>query len=217
MKLNALLLTTIVLVIAAAVVGAALYGRLPGRVATHFDIHGQPDGYTSKGVAVAVEPLALALLGLVFLALPRIAPKGFRLEPFLRAYEIMAIAVMAIAFTDLLLPLWLALGHRVDPDRAITLGLGLLLIVIGNYLGKVTRNFFVGIRTPWTLANDEVWLRTHRLGGLLFVAAGAVIVVAAFLGGASALTVTISVIVAVALFLMVYSYVLYRRIESSSS
>jgi uncharacterized membrane protein len=213
MKLNALALTTIALVIVAAVVGAALYGQLPDRVATHFDIHGRPDGFAPKAVVVLVEPLALALLGLVFLVLPRIAPKGFRLEPFLRTYEIIAIAVMAMAFADMLLPLWLALGHRVEPDRAVNLGLGLLLIVIGNYLGKVTRNFFVGIRTPWTLASDEVWLRTHRLGGVLFVAGGAVILIGAFAGGTSALAVTLTVIIGIAAFLTVYSYVIYRRIE----
>jgi uncharacterized membrane protein len=108
----------------------------------------------------------------------------------------------------------MALGHRVDVDRAVNLGLGLLLIVIGNYLGKVTRNFFVGIRTPWTLASDEVWLRTHRLGGVLFVSGGAVILIGAFVGGVSALAVTTTVIIGIAAFLTVYSYVIYRRIES---
>ena len=213
MKLNALALTTIALAIVAAVVGAALYGQLPDRVATHFDVHGRPDGFAAKAVVVVVEPLALALFGLVFAVLPRIAPKGFRLEPFLRTYEVIAIAVMVMAFVDILLPLWLALGHRVDVVRGINLGLGLLLIVIGNYLGKVTRNFFVGIRTPWTLASDEVWLRTHRLGGVLFVAGGAAILIGAFVGGVSALAVTMTVFIGIALFLTVYSYVIYRRIE----
>ena len=213
MKLHALTFTTVTLVLAAAVVGAALYDRLPDRVATHFDVHGRPDGFTGKLTAVVAEPATLALLGLVFFVLPRIAPKGFRLEPFLRVYEIIAVAVMAMIFLDMLLPLWLSLGHHVGADRAVTLSLGLLLIIVGNYLGKVTRNFFVGIRTPWTLASDEVWFRTHRLGGPLFVAGGAVILIAALAGGSHAMALTLTVIVTLALFLTVYSYVLYRRIE----
>ncbi|HEV2719952.1 MAG TPA: SdpI family protein [Thermoanaerobaculia bacterium] len=213
MKLRALLWTTIALVAVSAIVGAALYSRLPDRVPTHFDMHGRPDGFTSKPIAVLVDPVALALLGLMFLVLPAIAPKGYRLEPFLRVYEIIAIAALTMIFADLMLALWFALGHRIDVGRALTLSLGLLFIVIGNYLGKVTRNFFVGIRTPWTLASEEVWLRTHRVGGPLFVAGGAVIVIASLAGTTSALVVTIPVIVGLALFLTVYSYVLYRRIE----
>jgi len=213
MKLNALTYTTIALVVVSAIVGAALYNRLPDRVPTHFDVHGRPDGFTAKGTAVVVAPIAIALLGLVFIALPRISPKGYRLEPFLRTYEIIAIAVLVMAFMDVMMALWLAMGHHVEMDRLINIGFGLVLIVIGNFLGKVRRNFFVGIRTPWTLASDEVWLRTHRIGGLMFVAGGAVILIAGFVGTTSALAVTLSVILAIALFLIVYSYVLYRRIE----
>ena len=84
---------------------------------------------------------------------------------------------------------------------------------MGNVMGKVQRNFWVGIRTPWTLASEEVWLRTHRLGGVLFVAGGAVILIGAFAGGTSALAVTLTVIIGIAAFLTVYSYVIYRRIE----
>ena len=120
---------------------------------------------------------------------------------------------MVMTFTDVMMALWIGLGHHADVERVVNLGLGLLLLVIGNYLGKVTRNFFVGIRTPWTLASDEVWLRTHRIGGWLFVAGGAVILIAGFIGPASALAVTLSVIIAIALFLTVYSYVVYRRVE----
>lgn len=217
MKLHALLFTTIALVVVSAVIGAALYDRLPDQVPTHFDLHGKPDGFTAKRFAVVTAPAALALLGLVFLALPRISPKGYRLEPFLRTYEIIAVAVVVMTFTDVMMALWIGLGHRVEVDRVVNLGLGLLLLVVGNYLGKVTRNFFVGIRTPWTLASDEVWLRTHRVGGWLFVVGGAVIVMAAFVGTGGALAVTLSVIIAIALFLTVYSYVLYRRIEGFTS
>ena len=96
-------------------------------------------------------------------------------------------------------------------DRAMHAGTGLLFVVLGNFMGKLTKNFFVGIRTPWTLASDEVWLRTHRLGGKLFVLAGVALFIAGLLGGG---TVPLLVAVAVAGGIpVVYSYLLYRRIE----
>ena len=101
---------------------------------------------------------------------------------------------------------------RSGPSQtAIFAGMGVLFIVIGNLLGKVTRNFFVGIRTPWTLASEEVWYRTHRLAGKLFVAAGLFMVVAS-LAGLRLWPLFVSLGVA-ALVPVVYSYVIYRRIE----
>jgi uncharacterized membrane protein len=218
MKLHALVFTTIAFVVVSAVVGAVLYDRLPDRLPTHFDVHGQPNGFTAKPFAVVITPAAVALTGLVFFVLPWISPKGYRIEPFLRTYEIIAIAVLAMELTDGMLSLSFALGHPFDTSRGASIGLGLLLLVIGNFLGKMTRNFFVGIRTPWTLASPEVWLRTHRVGGPLFVIAGAIILIVAFAGTSeTTLFVTVSLIVAVALFLTVYSYVLYRQIENGSS
>ena len=87
----------------------------------------------------------------------------------------------------------------------------MLFVVLGNVLGKVTKNFFVGIRTPWTLASDEVWLRTHRLGGRVFVLAGLAVVLSGLAGGGVA---PLLVAVFTAAFVpIVYSYIIYRRLE----
>jgi uncharacterized membrane protein len=105
-------------------------------------------------------------------------------------------------------------GGELSPS-ALFAGMGVLFVVMGNLLGKVTRNFFVGIRTPWTLANEEVWNRTHRLGGKLFVVAGLVVVAAAFTG-VSMWPVFIAIGLA-GLIPIVYSYVLYRRLEPAAA
>jgi uncharacterized membrane protein len=215
-KLRALTVTTVVFVVVSLLIGGALYGRLPDPVPTHFSLHAQPDGFTAKPIAVLLTPLALGLLGMFFVVLPKLAPKGYRLDRFLRVYEIMAIAVLTVEFTDGMLGLGFALGYPLDMDRVGTVGLGVLLIVLGNFTAKVTRNFFVGIRTPWTLANPEVWLRTHRVGGPMFVIGGAVIVVNTLAGGPASV-VAIAVILGIALFLTAFSYVLYRRIEARSA
>ena len=108
------------------------------------------------------------------------------------------------------------LGHALewwgaDMGRPVLVGVGLLLAVLGNYLGKTTRNFFLGIRTPWTLASDEVWRRTHRLGGWTMVAAGVALVVMG-LFGASEMALLV-IVGAAALIPVVYSFFAYRALE----
>lgn len=213
MKLKAITVLTIVLVLVSLVIGAVLYGRLPEAIPTHFDFDGRPDGHSVKLLAILLTPAVLLLTGLVLGVLPRIAPKGYRIEPFRRVYIIFGIALLGLEFSDGMLELRSALGYHLDNNRAVILGTGFLLVVLGNFLGKVTRNFFVGIRTPWTLASPEVWRRTHRLGGVLFVVGGLGILTAGFLGTARARVVILPVVMAIALILTLYSYVVYRRIE----
>jgi immunity protein, SdpI family len=217
MKLRALVVTTVALVAVSLVAVAMLYGRLPDAIPTHFALDGHPDGFRSKPFGAFITPIAIAVTGLVFSVLPRISPRGFRLDPFLRAYEIMVIAVLVMEFAGGMMALWLAMGHQFEMGRALSVGFGLVLIVSGNFMGKVTRNFFVGIRTPWTLASPEVWLRTHRIGGVLFVAGGAFILLTTFVATGGAPMLNLGVLLAIALFLVIYSYVLYRRIENGSS
>jgi uncharacterized membrane protein len=108
-----------------------------------------------------------------------------------------------------------AAGRPVAIERWLPAGIGVMVALLGNLFGKTTKNFFVGIRTPWTLASDEVWLRTHRLGGKLFVIAGSVVVAAALAGyGIVALPIALGI---AALVPTLYSYWLYRRLEGNAS
>jgi uncharacterized membrane protein len=145
------------------------------------------------------------------LLIPRMSPQGFRVERFRRVFGIIQVAIVAFLFLVSALVLLAGAGVPIPIDRVIVASTGVLLTVLGNFMGKVTKNFFVGIRTPWTLANDEVWLRTHRLGGRLFVAAGAVIIVSGLLrGGVVPVLVAVAAAAAIPI---VYSYLIYRRIE----
>src|SRR5262245_992258 len=153
----------------------------------------------------------MASVFLIFLALPAISPKGFRFEGFRAVWGVLQAAILGVLFFLHALALLAAMGKPVDMPRGAGAAVGLLIAVLGNFLGKVTRNFFVGIRTPWTLASDEVWFKTHRLGGKLFVIAGLATFVLA-LAGASPIALGV-VIGAAALISVVASYVFYRRIE----
>jgi uncharacterized membrane protein len=199
------------LVVVAFGMTAALYSRLPEWVPTHWNARGVADGFMPKPWGPFVSPLVMAGVYLLLLVVPWISPRGYRVERFQSVFEIIQATILAFLFLVTALALLIGIGAPVPMDRAIHAGTGLLFIVFGNFMGKFTKNFFVGIRTPWTPASDEVWLRTHRLGGKLFVLAGVGLLVSGLLGGGQ-----IPLLVAVAVaggIPVVYSYLLYRRIE----
>lgn len=189
----------------------ALYARLPESIPTHWNFRGQPDGFTPKPWGAFVTPLVMIALSLVLLVLPKISPRGYRFDSFLGVWEIVRTAILALLLLIHVLILLAGTGIAIDLVRAVEAGGGLLLVLLGNYMGKLGKNFFIGIRTPWTLASDEVWQRTHRLGGKLFVIAGLVFFTAGVLGAGPILPM-IS-IGGAALVSVAYSYLLYRRLE----
>jgi len=136
------------------------------------------------------------------------APGNNRLDSFA---NILATRKVGLLFLIHTLGLMQGMGKPVDVSRGVAAGVGVLLVILGNFMGKVTRNFFVGIRTPWTLASEEVWLRTHRFGGRLFVLAGLVLFVLAVLGGGW--VVAVIAIGSATVLSVVYSYLVYRRVE----
>lgn len=187
------------------------YSSLPDPMPTHWNAAGQVNGWMPKFWGAYFVPLLMAFLWLLFLVLPRISPRGFEMEPFLRAWGVLKVTVLALTLFIGALALRAARHGGELPQTPIFVAMGILFAVIGNLLGKVTRNFFVGIRTPWTLASEEVWYRTHRLAGKLFVVAGILIAAGALLG--LPIWSTIGLLVVASLVPVVYSYVIYRRIE----
>jgi uncharacterized membrane protein len=207
-------LLCLALVAASFVASAAVYGRLPERMPSHWNLAGNVDGYASKPWAPFYMPLTMAGLYLLFVVIRRASPRSYRLEGFAGALEIVEAATLAFLLTISIVVLLAGLGEPVSINRVVAVGMGLLFVVIGNFMGKFTRNFFAGIRTPWTLASDEVWLRTHRLGGKLWIAGGLVLFVTGLRGGG--LTPLFFVLPVVAGVPAVYSYVIYRRLEGSA-
>ena len=202
MKVSRTNLLSLTLVVLSFVMIAAMYDKLPEL---------RPTRFTPKPWGPFVLPLVMVGVFLLFLAIPRISPRGYRVERFQHVFEITQVALLALLFLVNVLVLLAALGVPVPVRQAARAGTGLLFVVLGNFMGKFTKNFFLGIRTPWTLASDEVWLRTNRLGGKLVVLTGLVLLASSLFGaGAVWFLVTIPVAVGIP---VVYSYVLYRRIE----
>lgn len=176
-------LASVLLLALMCVGGAAVRARLPESLPTHFDWKGQADGYSPRDVVLVAFPLlAAALLALVpFLV--RVSPSGYRMEDS-RA----ALAKANVSVAVLIFGIWLGLVlPALEPgawrfEGIFGLTLGVFMLIFGNYLSKLQRNFFVGIRTPWTLTSDANWRRTHRFGARLMVGLGVVAVAAAALG-----------------------------------
>ncbi|HEY3279878.1 MAG TPA: SdpI family protein [Gemmatimonadales bacterium] len=195
----------------AVVVSVWAYGRLPDTVATHWDLRGQPDGYSSRLWAVTVMPVLVLLLTGLFRLFPKVDPKGANYDKFLDTYWLIANAVLTLVGLGHVLIVANGMGYSVQVDRLLPVGLGLLLAFLGNYMTRVEPNWFVGIRTPWTLSSDAVWRRTHRTAGWLFAFGGLMIAVAAFLPRPTFLPLTAAVLVVASAVPVVQSYVLWKR------
>ncbi len=199
---------------AAVAVAIFLYPALPEQIPTHWNARGEVDDYTAKPWGVIILPLSAAFVWGLMKVIPVISPKGFRTTTFRGVINIFQVAIVAFLSAVAILVLLEARGANVYINNVILLGVGILFIVLGNYMGKIRKNFFIGIRTPWTLASDEVWARTHRLGGWLFILGGTLVIVGGFLRRDPLWMVF--VIGGIAIVPVVYSYVIYRRIEGFS-
>lgn len=202
-----------VLVAMAVLLSAVLYSRLPESLPVHWNAAGEIDRYESKQLGALLMPLIMIITAVIFEAVPRISPSGFTLDANERGFRAIAAATMALLFAVHVCTLLVGLGVRVDMNRVMPIGCGLLFAIIGNYMATVRKNFFVGIRTPWTLANDDVWFRTHRLGGRLFMGGGLALIGTAFLEPKVMAAALLTIIVIVAAIPIVYSYVIYRKLE----
>lgn len=202
------------MVACACFIGIWLYPQLPQQIPTHWNASGQVNGYTEKPWGVFLLPLTmLAILG-IFELIVRYSPRGFRLDRSRHVVGVFALATCGLLFLIFVAQLWAASGHATQPNQFVVPGIGILFMIFGNYMGKVPKNFFIGIRTPWTLASNEVWGKTHRFGGIAFVLAGLVLVVATPFGAPHwLLPVVVGVIVALSLG---YSFVAYQRLEGFS-
>jgi len=195
----------------ALALGVWAWPRLPARVPTHWNIHGVPDGYSSRLVAVLLMPgIVLALNGL-FRILPLLDPRRVNYEKFQDTYWLIANALVLILLGVHALVIASGPGVPVAMARLMPVGIGLLFIVLGNSLARVQPTWFVGIRTPWTLSSDTVWRKTHRTGGFTFVIAGGVMITAAFVSGGLVWVLLAAAAVLAVAVPVVQSYVLWRR------
>lgn len=211
MKLSRSLWVSIAFVAVAVGVALWLYPRLPLQTPSHWNLQGQVNGHLPRFWAAAMPALVIASLAVLTVLLPAISPRRFEIGSFAPVFALLMLTIQAFMLVVGVSMLLAGAGYAVPMPRIAMLSVGALMMVLGNYMGKLRKNFFIGIRTPWTLSSDAVWERTHRLGGWLFLAAGLLVVLVVALGGPRWLPIVL--ILVAALVPALYSLLIYRRQE----
>ncbi len=200
------------IVLGAMFAGAAIaWPHAPARIPVHWNLSGQVDRYGGRFEGLLALPLLALGLYVLMLVIPRIDPGRANYARFRGAYNAIRIAVLAVlAVLYLAIHLWVRTGH-VNIGAIAPLTIGAMCVLVGGVLGKIRPNWFVGIRTPWTLSSKVSWVRTHRAGGWAFIALGLATIVATFVSPRAAFWVMLAGIVVTGVGLVVYSYLVWRQ------
>jgi uncharacterized membrane protein len=210
------------LVLSAIAAGISLYlyqqraELFPAQVATHFDLHGQPDSWTAREDMfwpLMGMPLVMFGMSLLSVVLPWISPAKFKVDANARVYGyVMFLIVVLFGYLQVVMVLTF-MDAGGDFLRFYLGGMFLFFALLGNVLGQVPRNFWIGVRTPWTLASNIVWVKTHRLSAWLFVAGGVAGMLLVWLDASPFLYIAVLGVAVVTP--VVYSLVLYKRLEKT--
>lgn len=204
-----------VIAVLAGLVGAATAPDLPAELVTNWDASGDPNGTLAKTAALVLLP-AVTLGTVALLAvLPRLDPLGENIESFRAQYDWFAVVLAVYLSAVHLAVIAFNLGYEFDFTLVALAGMAALFYYIGIILDHAERNWFIGIRTPWTLSSDEVWNRTHDLGAKLFKLTAIVSAVGLLLGDL-AIFVILGATIITALITTVYSYYCYRQLDDGS-
>ena len=200
-----------IIILVPIIIGLILWNKLPDKLPTHWNSAGEVDGWSSKAFAVFGLPGFLFAVHWVCLLASSVDPKKQNIEG--KVLNIVFWICPIISVLGAVLIYGTVFGMEIRVEKIMPVLIGILFIVIGNYLPKCKQSYTVGIKLPWTLNDEENWNRTHRLGGKLWVACGVVVILSMFLPNKFMVAIFLSVI-AVAVFVpTVYSYLTFREKE----
>ncbi len=205
MKLRASEFAVIVIIIVSFSIGAYFYPSLPEKVASHWNMKSEVDGYVDRFWGVFLMPIISIFLFILFLILPRIDPKHKNIEKFRNYLDLFIITLFCFLLYIYVLTLAWNSGYVFDFGQLMLPGLAVLFFVTGYLVAHAEPNWTIGIRTPWTLSSEKVWKKTHILGGKLFKIASVVMLIGIFFPLCAIWFVIVPLLV-IALFLVIYSY-----------
>ncbi|WP_440896411.1 SdpI family protein [Amphibacillus sp. Q70] len=189
------------------------FNQLPDQVPMQWGFDGSVNWYAPKWIAFLVNNGLFILIYLTLYITPKIDPKRKNYQQFSRAYQIIFQTILIMFFLINLFVLFTSLGYQLNLHAFVPILVGLLFIVFGNYMQTVKQNWFIGIRTPWTLNNTEVWRKTHRLGSKVFILMGFIFMVIPFISDKLMLPVILISVLVVVLIPTGYSYYLHRKLN----
>lgn len=215
MSVRTTIILSLIAILAATLASVLVYPRLPELAASHWNAAGQVDGYMPRFWAAFLMPIISIGMLLLFLVIPSLDPLKANITKF-RSYfnAFIALIIVFLLFIHGITLAWNLGYDQFNMSNAILPAVGLIIIFAGIMMAKAKRNFFIGIRTPWTLSDDTVWNETHKLGSKLFIGAGIVMVLSTFFGE-SGFWIMFPVLMLAAFIPVVYSYILWRRISKS--
>jgi uncharacterized membrane protein len=187
------------------------YRMLPDQVPIHWGINGMADRYQDKAVGAFLLPLIMLILLIFMRFLPKMDPNKENYVRFMKTYDLMINGILLFLFVLHVMALSFSLGWIQNTNYFVHLILGVFFIFVGNYMPKVKQNYFIGIRTPWTIANVEVWKKTHRFGGRVFVTTGFLFIGIIFLPTAVQSIVTIILLCASLTIIFISSYFFFVK------
>jgi uncharacterized membrane protein len=209
MKKNKLFYITLIISFLPLIINLIAYPHIPNKVPVHWGINGEPNRYGSRMEQIMMGALPIVLF-LVLNFLPSIDPKKESYKKHAGAYSIINLVIILFISGMNLIGLFSALGYPIPFQKVVPVLLGILFIVLGNFMTQIRHNYFIGFRTPWTLASEYVWKKTHRFGGYIFVIIGLVPLSAIFLGALGLYLFFGAMVVGTAL-IYLYSYLVFKK------
>ncbi len=180
------------------------------KMASHWNIQGEVNGYMSKFWGLFLMPIISIGLLILFILIPKIDPLKANINKFRKYFDGFIVLIMIFLFYIYLLTLFWNLGFRFDMGRLMVPALGILFYYCGILVENAKRNWFIGIRTPWTLSNEKVWEKTHKIGGKLFKIAGLIALLGIFFPNYAFYFILVPVLL-VAVYTIAYSYFEYQK------
>jgi uncharacterized membrane protein len=185
------------------------YPTLPDKIPIHWNAFGQVDGWGAPQT-IFLFPVIVALVYGLFLAIPKIAVYKKNIQGF-KHFQSMKLMMIVFLSAFYLATLFATQGYDFEMRYVFMPAMSLLFIYLGYIMKDMKRNYFIGIRTPWTLASDHVWKKTHEIGGKLFMLAGVIFLIGALISGGELVWFILLTVLAIAAYTIVYSYVLWKQ------
>jgi len=204
----------IALILSLYILGYFLYPHLPEQVPSHWNMAGEVDGYSSRTFHVLFFPSMTLFLYIFMSFAPILDPKSENYKKFQSVYEGFRYFMVGFLMLLYMATTLYALGYPLSMGKIVRFAIGLLLVFIGNYFGKIRHNYTFGIKTPWTLASEEVWNKTHRISGPLWVVAGLIWMLSIFITEKLAFAIAMGSIIVVSIYGFAYSYILFQKLKN---
>jgi len=214
MKLRKSEIISLLIIMISFIIGISFYSLLPDKVASHWNAKGEVDGYMSKFGGLFLMPVISLVLLLLFIIIPKIDPLKHNIEKFRKYFDGFIVLMMLFLFYLYILTILWNIGVRFNFVHLLVPIFSIFFYYCGILIQKAQRNWFIGIRTPWTLSNEEVWNKTHKIGGILFKIAGIISLIGILLPEYALFFVICPLIIA-SLFPVIYSYFAYQKLTKS--